>query len=180
MARNKKCIICWKEHSNTMSKTCSPFCSRKHQANLNKANKEKVRLKKEKVKEKKQNSISYLTKCADTLWSECVKINYNYACQYCGKTEWLNSHHLFTRSRKATRFDIDNGICLCVLHHTLSHEFSAHQTWNEFFLWLESIKWRQFIDDMSQKSQQIVKVTPEYILACIKELEDFKNKNLWN
>ena len=70
-----------------MSKTCSPFCARKHQANLNKVNKEKVRLKKEKVKEKKENSISYLTKRADFLWSECVKINYNYACQYCGKKE---------------------------------------------------------------------------------------------
>ena len=180
MARKKLCIICWKEHSNTMSKCCSPWCERKHRANLNKLNKEKVRLKKEKVKEKKENSISYLTKKADALWSECVKINYNYACQYCGKKEWLNSHHLFTRSRKATRFDIDNGICLCSYHHTLSHDFSAHQSPLEFYEWIVQIKWKEFIEEMSKKSQQVVKVTPEYIKACIKELQDFKDKNIWN
>ena len=139
---------------------------------------EKIKVRKEKAKVKKQNSISYLTKKADNLWSECVKINYNYSCQYCWKKDWLNSHHLFTRARKSTRWNIDNWIVLCQSHHTLSSEFSAHQTWNEFFIWLESIKWREWIDELNEKSHKIIKVTPEHILACIKELEDFKNKNI--
>ncbi len=59
-----------------MSKTCSPFCSRKHQANLNKANKEKVRLKKEKVKEKKQNSVPALKNKLWKIVSEYIRRKY--------------------------------------------------------------------------------------------------------
>lgn len=160
-----------------MSKTCSPLCQRKHQANLNKANKEKIKLKKEKVKEKKHNSISYLTKRADALWSEAVKINYNYRCQYCGRTDTLNSHHLFTRSRKSTRFEIDNGICLCSGHHTLSSEFSAHQTSLEFYEWLVDLKWYDYVSNLSKKSREVVKVTPDFIKEQIQILEDFISKN---
>jgi hypothetical protein len=59
-----------------MSKCCSPLCERKHRANLNKANKEKIKARKIKAKEKKQNSISHLSKITDDIWSEAVKINY--------------------------------------------------------------------------------------------------------
>mgnify|MGYP003403394761 CR=1 FL=1 len=34
MVRTKSCIICQKPHTNSMSKTCSPWCQRKHQVNL--------------------------------------------------------------------------------------------------------------------------------------------------
>ena len=178
--RTKTCIICWKSHSNTMSKSCSPWCERKHRANLNKANQEKVKIKKEKAKEKKVNSIKTLTKRADDLWKDAVKINYNYRCQYCNK--WpeevqLHSHHLFTRNRKATRWDIDNWICLCASHHTLSSEFSAHMTGNEFFLWLEWIKWRNWIDDLMHKSQWLQHVTPEFLREQITILEEFIANN---
>lgn len=175
--KNKKCIICDKEHQNSLMKVCSPICGRKHTSNLKKAQEAKIKVKKEKAKDKKRNSVSYLTKKADLLWSEAVKINYSYACQYCGKKEYLNSHHLFTRSRKSTRFDIDNWICLCSGHHTLSSEFSAHQTWNEFFLWLEWIKGRDWIMDLSKRSQQVIHVTPDFIMEQIKILEEFIAKN---
>ncbi len=42
MARKKTCIICWKEHSNTMSKCCWVKCQRKHELNLKEEKKDKA------------------------------------------------------------------------------------------------------------------------------------------
>jgi hypothetical protein len=139
--------------------------------------KEKIETKKVKTKEKKNWSVSFLTKKADKLWSEAVKIEYNYSCQYCWKTEFLNSHHLFTRSRKSTRWAIDNWICLCSWCHTLSSTFSAHQTSLEFFLWLEWLRGRDWIDKLKDESNKIVKVTPWLISFQIKLLQDYILKN---
>jgi len=140
----------------------------------------KIKVRKEKATDKKRNSISYLTWKADDLWRDAVKINYWYRCAYCNK--WndevqLHSHHLFTRSRKSTRFDIDNWICLCASHHTLSSEFSAHKTGNEFFLWLEWIKWRQWMDDRMKESQKIIHMSPDFIKEQAEKLKDFIANN---
>lgn len=184
----KKCVICGNPHKNTMFKTCSQLCQKQHERNLKdiaKAKKQdakvKEAVKKAKQKEKKNNSISVLSKKADTLWSECIKIVYWYKCAYCHK--WpdevqLHSHHLFTRSRKSTRWNIHNWICLCASHHTLSSEFSAHQTGNEFFLWLEQEKWREFITELSQLSQEVCKISSELIKEKITILSEYKNLNL--
>jgi len=146
---------------------CSKGCRRSFVAQHTQMKKDKLKTQNIKKKEKKQNSISSLTKKADILWSECVKIRDWYKCAYCGKKEHLNSHHLFTRSRKSTRWDIDNGISLCSWHHTLSSTFSAHQTWLEFFEWLEKQKGREWIDKLSTKSRWIIKVTPDFIKSEI-------------
>lgn len=153
---------------------CSKSCRRAYIAMKNNEKKEKLMLKKQKVKIKKQSSISFLTKKADKLWSECVKIRDWYKCQYCDKTEYLNSHHLFTRARKSTRWVLNNGITLCSWHHTLSSTFSAHQTWLEFFEWLEKRKGREWIDKLSRDSQAVIKVTPAFIQERIEWLELYK------
>lgn len=75
------------------------------------------------------------TKC-DQLWGELVKRAWGNKCAICGKTDNLNSHHIITRSEKNTRWDVQNGICLCALHHTLSAKLSAHKTPQKFWDWL--------------------------------------------
>jgi len=62
------------------------------------------------------------------LWAECVKERAGNKCEYpgCYKTDYLNAHHVFSRSRQSTRYDVDNGICLCSGHHSLLAE-SAHK-----------------------------------------------------
>ena len=152
-------------------KFCSKSCRRSYIAQKNKEKIEKQKLKKQKAKTKKANSVSSLTKKADKLWSEAVKIEYNHECQYCWKKEYLNSHHLFTRARRATRWDIDNGMCLCSGCHTLSSKFSAHQTPLEFFEWLEWIRGRDWIDNLSKRSRAICSVSSELLHDKIKELE---------
>ena len=65
----------------------------------------------------------------DKLWAEIVKQRANNICEYpeCNKTTYLNSHHIFGKSNMATRWDLENGLCLCCGHHTLN-TFSAHQS----------------------------------------------------
>jgi len=164
---HKKCKQCNKEFKifSTTDKFCKKWC-------MNEFEKEK----RKKVREKKKVSISSLTKVADTLWSLVIKYKWGNECVYCWKTEYLNSHHLFTRSRKATRWDIENGICLCSGCHTLSSTFSAHQTSLEFFLWLEWKFWREWIEKRKVKSQTIIKVTPEFIQSEIENLKMIKEK----
>lgn len=54
-----------------------------------------------------------------------------------GSKENLNSHHIFSRSNKVVRHDIENGVCCCVKHHLFDTKLSAHKAPIEF---LEAIK----------------------------------------
>lgn len=218
MPRKKVCIICNKEHQNTLSKTCGKLCQRKHQANLNKANKEKIKIKKENAyskilirlswvdeedreeirgivtdkiwpfvkkrqitikvsRGKTKSDLQKLEDKADDLWSIAVRLNYNNKCAYSWETEYLNAHHIESRTHRATRWDLDNGICLSSNHHTYSSVFSAHKTPEKFAIWLRETKWDDFVDNLHKKSRQVVKVTPDFIKEQIQILEDFISKN---
>lgn len=175
-----RCSICknriesWKEIILGIKTLCSEKCKKefiikenKLQREKNKIKQEKVKLRKVKVREKKHNSLSYLTKQLDNLWSQLVKINYNYTCAYCWKKENLNSHHLFSRSKRATRFDLDNGLCLCCGCHTMSSNFSAHKCPLDFSERIRELKWDDFINELSKKSRQIKQWTSEELLELI-------------
>jgi len=65
----------------------------------------------------------------DILWSLIIKQRARETCECkdCSKITYLNSHHIFGKRNMATRWDLENGICLCSGHHTLN-TFSAHQS----------------------------------------------------
>ena len=94
----------------------------------------------------------------DDAWSLLVKLKAGMKCEYCGKTSYLNSHHIYSRSKRSTRWVVSNGVCLCVGHHTFSSTFSAHKTSVDFFLWLERKKGREFIELLSFKANQTSKL----------------------
>jgi len=77
-----------------------------------------------------------IDKKLDDAWSLLVKLIAGNQCEYCRNTQTLNSHHVFTRSNKSTRWDELNGICLCASHHTLNSKFSAHGTPTIFSEWI--------------------------------------------
>ena len=107
-----------------------------------------------------------IEKQLDELWTKVIRQK-GY-CECCGsKNKQLNAHHIFTRSRKATRWEISNGICLCAGCHTLSSKLSAHKTPYEFNKWLEEKKGKKWIDLLCKKSNEIYKPTK-------KELEETK------
>jgi len=70
----------------------------------------------------------------DKLWSKLVRER-DGACLHCGRTENLAAHHLFGRSRSATRLVLENGFTLCPSCHVFSPDWSAHRTEQTFRLW---------------------------------------------
>lgn len=99
-----------------------------------------------------------IDKKLDEAWSLLVKLRAGMKCEYCGKETTLNSHHIYSRSKRSTRWDIDNGICLCVSHHTFNSGFSAHKTPLEFIDWLKEYKGEQFIIKLKHKAHQTLKL----------------------
>ena len=95
----------------------------------------------------------------DVAWSKLVKLEWGGKCAYCGKEKPLNSHHIFSRSARSVRWDTDNGICLCVAHHTFSSKFSAHKTPLEFVRWLEEKMGIEFLEELTQKKNNLRKFT---------------------
>ena len=95
-----------------------------------------------------------LLKICDDLWSKLVKIRAWFRCEYCWKTTGLNSHHIRSRTNYSTRYNLDNGICLCQAHHTLSSQFSAHKTPIEFIEWIKEYRWEEWYDNLKLESNK--------------------------
>jgi predicted restriction endonuclease len=67
-------------------------------------------------------------------WAKEVKARDDFTCQICGKQGvYLNSHHIYSFAHyKDKRFDVDNGITLCVFHHEMFHKIYGHGANDEF------------------------------------------------
>lgn len=122
-----------------------------------------------KRKTTKRKNLDYY----DSLWSELVKMRAGYKCEYCWKTSYLNSHHIFSRNNYSTRFDPDNWICLCSWHHTLNSNFSAHKTPLEFAEWIISVRWENRYFELKLKKNKCFDKDYERIE---KELNERKDK----
>ena len=98
-----------------------------------------------------------IDKKLDDAWSKAVKIRDNFECQYCRRQTTLNSHHIFSRRNRSTRWDLNNGITLCVSHHTFSSKFSAHGNGIAFARWLEAKMGKKWLNLLELKANQTVK-----------------------
>lgn len=154
MKTTKPCKICGKEMPKWLNNVCSTKCQKE---------KEKQKRKTEKLK--KSVSVSVLSKKADILWSEVIRSVW--ACEYCGKKDYLNAHHIFGRNNRSTRWEISNWICLCSGCHTFSSTFSAHKNPYLFSKWLEEYKWMDYMECLTKISQIPMKVTPEILQEYI-------------
>lgn len=137
---------------------------------ITKKQKEKKPTKKELEKTRKQQMKKY-----DAKWSKLVKVKAWYKCEvpWCTKTS-LNSHHIFTRNNRSTRFDLENWVCLCAWHHTLSSTFSAHKTPTEFGERIKETRWQERYDNLKRKANTI----RDKDYDKIKEYLDTKEKEL--
>lgn len=119
-----------------------------------------------------------MDKKLDIAWSKLVKLLAGERCEVCGEKDSLASHHIFTRSKKSTRWDVLNGLALCYLHHVESSSFSAHKTPEAFLTWLESYRGTENIDDLRLKSNTAMKLMEfekeEMLLLLEKEIIDIK------
>lgn len=78
-------------------------------------------------------------------------------CEFCGSTKRLNAHHIFSRSNFTVRWDIDNGVCLCVSHHTFGNQ-SFHKSPAEMLEWIREKRGEEWYEGLRKKACEIVKV----------------------
>lgn len=65
-------------------------------------------------------------------WKKAVAEKYNTACIVCGSTQNNEYHHIYPfASHPHDRFDPDNGICLCKIHHNASVPGSFHSEYGK-------------------------------------------------
>jgi hypothetical protein len=88
----------------------------------------------------------------DDTWSAKIKLK-GY-CEHCKKTIKLNAHHVFSRSNRSTRWDLENGICLCVGCHVFSSQFSAHKTPMEFAEWIKEYRGEEWYSYLLKRKNE--------------------------
>ena len=55
-------------------------------------------------------------------WRKAVKDRDGQVCVFCGTKERVEAHHIKPQcTHPELKFDVDNGISLCRLHHTMAH-----------------------------------------------------------
>lgn len=67
------------------------------------------------VKEPSKRNIE--KDCLD-LWSKCVRTKQR-VCRICGSTYRPQGHHIRGRGNASTRYDLQNGLCICAKCHCL-------------------------------------------------------------
>jgi hypothetical protein len=122
------------------------------------------------LKPKPKKKVSY-DKVLLNLWAEAVKVRAGYKCEYCGSLKNLNSHHIFSKRHRGTRWDIENGICLCSGCHFLK-TFSAHQS-PAFIDWLKGYIGLERYERIKTNAYSVKKWTEEEIDELIDDLENY-------
>lgn len=141
----RKCSVCGKEFYpvRTTSKFCSAECHLKFRPPGRK------RKDWDQFPQKGKNTA------LDNMWRDVVKDKAGNICEYCGKNTSLNAHHIFSRSNFSTRWEIGNGISLCVGHHIFGI-FSAHKSPVEFIEWLKEKRGIEWYENLRSKAKTIV------------------------
>ena len=127
-----------------------------------------------KSKKDKFNRKAY-TKKLDIQWSKAVKVLAGYACEYCGKTEHLNSHHFYGRRVFPLRWNAKNGVCLCAGHHTFSSTFSAHQTEPDFNKWIIENRGEDWADELREVKIEAHKFSNEELVKIYLHLKQINS-----
>lgn len=98
----------------------------------------------------------------DNLWRDIIKTRANKKCERCSRTEELHSHHIIKRTYWPTRWDLDNGICLCAICHKIAHD-------NEeiFKLWVAK---KRPLNQLEKKKHSLVKLDPYLIETLLTDI----------
>jgi len=93
-------------------------------------------------------------------------------CEYCNtSSRQLHAHHIYSRANLNTRWDLTNGVCLCVSHHIWGTEFSAHLTPSEFLDWiLERKGGKTRVEKIRNRRRSLETIYPEEELDFLTDL----------
>jgi len=87
----------------------------------------------------------------DNLWAQII--TKRGSCEKCGTSQNLQASHIFSKRKKSTRWNPENGFCLCLNHHL----FWWHREPIEAFLWAEEMLGTEKIEELRKSSQQLAK-----------------------
>jgi hypothetical protein len=108
----------------------------------------------------------------DILWSKLVRAR-DKVCQFNGcNNPRIFSHHIFSRRFTSTRFDINNGISLCYVHHI----HFAHVDYEGFRKVIISKIGEELFNELFDKSRIILKPTKDFIVETYKKLMEKLNE----
>jgi 5-methylcytosine-specific restriction endonuclease McrA len=72
------------------------------------------------IKKPKGSNTKAIKKDLDKLWSKITHEQYDHTCSVCGLRYGLAAHHFFgKKAYPAVKWDIDNGVLLCVGCHIM-------------------------------------------------------------
>ena len=107
-----------------------------------------------------------LEKKLDAVWSE--KVRAKGYCEHCGaRDKTLQAHHLYSRKHKGTRWDIDNGVCLCVGCHL----YIAHKDILLFADWCRQYYGDDKLERLKIKALGVSKWTESDLIILLNELK---------
>ena len=115
--------------------------------------------------------IKSIKKELDRLWS--LKVREKCQCELCGRKGDIKSfdaHHIKRRSHLLTRWDLNNGACLC----KGCHRFGVHIDTLKANQLIENLKQKrgdQWYKDLVERSNQIVKYTKQDLIDLINNYE---------
>lgn len=75
-------------------------------------------------------------KICDDLWSKLIKKRAGNQCEKCGKTKYVQAHHIIPRTCYSLRHDKENGVALC----RKCHLYWAHKDAIGFYQWIKDIR----------------------------------------
>ncbi|MFB3926790.1 MAG: recombination protein NinG [Syntrophales bacterium] len=103
-------------------------------------------------KDRKQPKTSRkrLIDSLDRIFSQKVR-DRDKACRRCGNTKTY-THHIFSRKYMGTRWDMENGISLCLRHHRM-----AHGDAQEFLAWVISWMGQRKYDLLQYRALRVTK-----------------------
>lgn len=115
-----------------------------------------------------------LEKKLDNLWSKIIRSKN--VCEHCGKSPpeiKLNSHHVFRRSKRSTRWDLNNGICLCFWCHSGLAHGKHYEEQKRFHDWVEEYKGSDTLDELRRKSHNMKKLTLDDMENILTALQSY-------
>lgn len=98
----------------------------------------------------------------DTLWGKIIRSS-GY-CRRCGRTNNLQAAHIVSRRWKQTRWDVDNGICLCINCHNWGHANPK-----QFDNWIEDT-FPGRLEGLKIKRQGLEKVDKKQVRKLLKDI----------
>ena len=116
-----------------------------------------------------------LYKKLDTLWSllvrkDCVCELCGYEGKYKGKMKKFDAHHIKKRGNLSTRWDLNNGVCLC----KGCHRFKVHMDTFTVAILIDKLKkkrGKKWYEDLVKKTNKIVKYSTSDLEELVEKLE---------